>query len=67
MLAEAAAVIDGEVFGEGDIGGAVEQARAGLGQGETQPRDQRDLLALMPYVMLSAFLPLAAVLRHRNL
>jgi hypothetical protein len=66
MLAEAAAVIDGEVFGEGDIGGAVEQARAVLGEGPTQPREQRDLLALMPYVMLAAILPLGLLVRHRN-
>jgi len=66
-LAQAAALVDGEVFEEGDIGGIVEQARAELGRGETRPREQRDLLALMPYVTLAALLPLGILLRHRNL
>jgi von Willebrand factor type A domain len=66
MLAQAAAVIDGEVFSEGDIDGVVERARADLGQGPAQPREQRDLFALMPYVMFAAVLPLGFLLRHRN-
>jgi hypothetical protein len=66
-LAQAAALIDGEVFDEGDIGGVVHQARAALGEGETRPREQRDFFALMPYVMLAAVLPLGFLLRHRSL
>jgi hypothetical protein len=66
-LAQAAALADGEVFAEGDIGGVVDQARAALGEGEARPREQRDLFALMPYVMVAAVLPLGFLLRHRNL
>jgi von Willebrand factor type A domain len=66
-LAQAAALVDGEVFEEGDTRAIVERARAELGQGPTSPREQRDLLALMPYVTLAAFAPLAFLLRHRNL
>jgi hypothetical protein len=65
-LARAATLAGGDVFEEGEIGGIVEQARAELGQGPTRPRDQRDLLALMPYAMLAALLPLGYLLRHRN-
>jgi hypothetical protein len=66
-LARAAALADGEVFDEGDIGGVIDRARAALGEGETSPREQRDLFALMPYVMFAAVLPLGFLLRHRNL
>ncbi|HEU0303962.1 MAG TPA: VWA domain-containing protein [Gaiellaceae bacterium] len=66
-LARAATVLGGEVFEESEIGAIVEQAHVDLGQGPTRPRDQRDLLALMPYVMLAAIAPLGFLLRHRNL
>jgi hypothetical protein len=66
-LAEAAAVVDGAVFDEGDIGGAVAQGLRELGEGPTRPREERDLLAVMPYATLAAVLPLALVLRRRNL
>lgn len=66
-LARAATLADGAVFDERDVGGVVSRARAELGQGPTRPREQRDLFALMPYVTLAAALPLALVLRRRNL
>lgn len=66
-LAEAATLVDGAVFDEDDIGGIVTRARAELGRGPTRPREQRDLVALMPYVMLAAAVPLAGLLRQRNL
>ena len=55
------------MFAEGDVGEAAQHVRAQLGEGPTRPREQRDLLALMPYVTLAAFLPLALLLRRRNL
>jgi Mg-chelatase subunit ChlD len=66
-LAEVAALVDGAVFDEDDVDGVVERARLELGEGPTRPREQRDLLALMPYTMLAAFAPLAFLIRRRNL
>jgi hypothetical protein len=66
-LARAATLVDGAVFDERDVGGVVSRARAELGQGPTRPREQRDLLALMPYVVLAMLAPLGLLLRHRNL
>jgi hypothetical protein len=66
-LAQAATLVDGAVFDEGNVGGVAAQARRELGEGPTRPRKQRDLFALMPYVMLAAAVPLALVLRRRNL
>jgi von Willebrand factor type A domain len=66
-LAEVAELVDGAVFDEDDVGGVVAQARRELGEGPSRPRKQRDLFALMPYVTLAAAVPLALVLRRRNL
>jgi hypothetical protein len=66
-LAHAASLVDGAVFKESDVASVVARARAELGQGPTRRREQRDLLALMPYVMLAALAPLGLLLRHRNL
>lgn len=66
-LAEVAGLVDGAVFDEDDIGGAVARARSELGDGPSRPRKQRDLFALMPYMTLAAAVPLALVLRRRNL
>ena len=55
------------MFAEGEVGDAAQYVRAQLGEGPTRPRRQRDLLALMPYATLAAVLPLALVLRRRNL
>lgn len=65
-LARAATLLGGEVFDDTEIRVIVEQARAELGQWPTRPRDQRDLFAMMPYVMLAALVPLGVLLRHRN-
>ena len=65
-LAALAEDVGGAVFAEGDVGEAAQYLRAQLGEGPTRPRRQRDLLALMPYVTLAAVLPLALVLRRRN-
>jgi hypothetical protein len=66
-LAEVAELVDGAVFDEDDVGGVVAQVRRELGEGPTRPRRQRDLFALMPYATLAAAVPLALVLRRRNL
>lgn len=66
-LAEVAALVDGAVFDENDLGAVAARARHELGEGPTRPRKQRDLFALMPYVMLAAVVPLALVVRRRNL
>lgn len=66
-LAQAAALVDGAVFDEGDLDGAAAHVRRALGDGPTRPRERGDLLALMPYVLLAALVPLAYLLRRRNL
>jgi hypothetical protein len=66
-LAQAAALVDGAVFDENDLSAAAARARRDLGDGPTRPRKQRDLFALMPYATLAAAVPLALVLRRRNL
>jgi hypothetical protein len=55
------------VFDERAVGSVVSRARAELGEGPTRRREQRDLLALMPYVMLIALVPLGFLLWQRNL
>jgi uncharacterized protein (DUF58 family) len=66
-LTEVAALVDGAVFDEDDVDGVVARARRELGDGPTRPREERDLIALMPYMTLGAAVPLAFVLRRRNL
>jgi hypothetical protein len=67
VLAGAARLTDGVVFDEHSTDSVVSWVRTEVGDGPTRPREQRDLLALMPYVMLAALLPLGFLLRHRNL
>jgi hypothetical protein len=66
-LAQVATLVDGAVFDESDLAGVVARVREDLGEGPTRTREQRDLLALMPYVMLAMLAPLGLLLRHRNL
>jgi hypothetical protein len=66
-IAQFAAAVEGAAFTEGDVAAIVERAQAELGEGRTQSRSRRDLLALMPYVTLAAALPLAFLVRRRNL
>jgi hypothetical protein len=66
-LTQVAALVDGAVFDEDDVDGVVTRARRELGEGPIRPREERDLIALMPYVTLAAAVPLALVLRRRNL
>jgi hypothetical protein len=65
-LSQVAALVDGADFAEDDVDGLVERARQELGEGPTRPREERDLIALMPYVTLAAAVPLALVLLRRN-
>jgi hypothetical protein len=67
VLAGAARLTDGMVYEEHSTNSLLRWVRTELGDGPTRPREQRDLLALMPYVMLVALLPLGFLLRHRNL
>ncbi len=66
-LVQFAAAVGGSAFAEDDVAAIVGRVRAELGKGATRQREQRDLLALMPYATLAAALPLALVLRRRNL
>jgi hypothetical protein len=61
-----AATLGGAAFGEAERAAAAAHVRERLGDGPTGPRPQRDLLALMPWTMLAAVVPLALVLRRRN-
>ena len=67
VLAQAAGVVDGRVFDEDRTADIVRWARTELGEGRTRPREQRDLFALMPYVLIAAVVPLGLLLRSRNL
>jgi hypothetical protein len=66
MLEQFAAALDGSVFAEDEIKAVIERSQSELGEGPTRPRPQRDLLALMPYATLAAAVPLALILRRRN-
>jgi hypothetical protein len=67
VLSQAAELVDGAVFEEGDAEEVTRWARAGVGDGPTTAGEQRDLFALMPFVVLVAALPLGLLLRHRNI
>ena len=66
-LRRAADAVGGRMFDEDEVDGAVEAARASLGDGPTVDRPRKgEKLALMPYATALALLPLAVVLRRRN-
>lgn len=67
-LRQLAAEVGGHVLSEGDPAGVVTAARAALGNGPTAERlIEGERRALMPWVTLAAFLPLALVLLRRNI
>jgi hypothetical protein len=67
-LVRVASMVDGRVFSERALGDARDAARRFLGSGPTRPRRSGgDRIALMPYVTLAAFVPLAFLLVRRNL
>lgn len=66
-LAQAASLAGGRVFGENDVGELIAATRSSLGSGPTRPRAlEGERRALMPYLTLAAFLPLALILWRRN-
>ena len=68
LLAHASSVIGARVFGEDELDDLRLAAERVLGSGPTRPRSfEHERAALMPYVTLAALLPLAFVLRRRNL
>lgn len=67
-LEDASALVGGRVFSEDELGDVREAAERILGSGPTRSRELGgERLALMPYVTLVAFLPLAFLLWRRNL
>ncbi len=67
-LDRAGSLVKGPVFSENELDEARAAAERLLGSGPTRPREFRgERLALMPYVTLAAFLPLAFLLWRRNL
>jgi len=60
--------LGGSVVPEGDLGALAAAARAAVGSGETKPVSGREASRLLsPYVLLAAALPLAFLVRRRNL
>jgi hypothetical protein len=67
FLARMASVLHGASVSESDVGGAARAVRRALGTGPVKTVQEPARFALMPYVTLAAFLPLAFVLWRRNL
>jgi len=66
-VARVASLVEGQAFEEGDTQAVVEAVREAVGVGETVARsEQSGRIALMPYVVLVALVPLVVVLRRRN-
>ena len=67
-LERASALVGGRIFSEDELGEVRDAAERFLGSGPTRGREfEGGRLALMPYVTLAAFLPLAFLLWRRNL
>jgi von Willebrand factor type A domain len=67
-LAQASSLVGGRVYSEQELDVVRDAARRFLGSGPTRPHAiEGDRLALMPYLVLAAFLPLAFLLWRRNL
>ena len=63
-----AAATGGEAFDESELGDVVDAARRAVGTGRTEVRgNERNKLALAPYSVALAFLPLGLLLWRRNL
>jgi hypothetical protein len=66
-LGEVSSLVGGRVFSEGELGEVRAAAEDFFGSGPTKARPfEGERLALMPYVTLAAFLPLAFLLWRRN-
>ena len=67
LLDGVAAAINGSVYSERGVDGAVRKARVLLGEGPTMVEgDRQDPIALAPYLSIAAFLPLALLLWRRD-
>jgi hypothetical protein len=66
LLQRVAATVHGTVVSEGDVRGAAAAARSALGQGPIKKVSETARVALMPWVTLAAFVPLAFILWRRN-
>jgi hypothetical protein len=63
-----AAATGGEAFAESELGRVVDAAKRAVGSGRTEVRgNERNKLALAPYTVALAFLPLGLLLWRRNL
>jgi hypothetical protein len=67
-LDDVSALVGGRVFSEGELGEVQTAAEDFFGSGPTKARPfEGERVALMPYVTLAAFVPLAFLLWRRNL
>ena len=67
-LDQVSSLVGGRVFSEGELGEWQAAAEDFFGSGPTKARPfEGERLALMPYVTLAAFVPLALLLWRRNL
>jgi hypothetical protein len=66
FLLRTAAALHGAVLEEGDVGGAVAAVRRALGTGRGEFVHEPARVALMPFLTLAGFIPLAFVLWRRN-
>jgi hypothetical protein len=67
FLQRVATSLHGTVVSENDVAGAAAAARAALGAGPIKKVSETARVALMPWVTLAAFAPLAFLLWRRNL
>jgi len=66
LLERTATSLGGKVVSEKNVSGAAAAARAALGSGPVKTVHDTARIALMPYVTVAAFLPLAFLLWRRN-
>lgn len=67
LLEQAAQSVGGTLVSASDVAGAAAATRAVLGAGPVKKVSETARVALMPYVTLAAFVPLAFLLWRRNL
>jgi hypothetical protein len=66
FLRRVAAMLEGAAFADGDVGAVAAAVRRTLGPGRATTVTEPARKALMPYVTLAAFVPLAFLLWRRN-
>jgi hypothetical protein len=67
FLQRVAASLHGQAFSDGDVGAVAAAVRRTLGSGRATTVTEPARKALMPYITLAAFVPLAFLLWRRNL